>query len=127
MNRAVLEWVRKAEADYRVALRELGVTVDASPGAVTFHAQQCVEKYLKAILLEHGLPVPKIHDLLRLWTLASPCSSHLKRRPGGLGNLSAGAVEYRYPGRRATAAAARRAVQTMERTRSLARRALGLI
>lgn len=42
--RGVPEWVRKAEADYRVALRELGVTVDASPGAVSFHAQQCMER-----------------------------------------------------------------------------------
>ena len=127
MKRGVREWVRKAEADYRVALRELCVLIDASPEAVCFHAQQCVEKYLKAVLQEHGLSVPKVHDLLLLWSTASPCSAHLKRRIGGLGELSAGAVEYRYPGRRATAPAARRAVRTMERARAAVRSSLGLI
>ena len=127
MKRGVREWVRKAEADYRVALRELAVPVDPSPEAVCFHAQQCVEKYLKAILQEHDLPIPKVHDLVKLWILASPSSIHLSRRIGGLGELSAGAVEYRYPGKRATTPAARRAVRTMERTRTAARSALGLL
>ncbi|HJT34386.1 MAG TPA: HEPN domain-containing protein [Pirellulales bacterium] len=30
---------------------------------VCFHAQQCVEKYLKAVLVLHATPFPKTHDL----------------------------------------------------------------
>ncbi len=32
-----------------------------------FHAQQCVEKAFKAILVEQDLPVPKIHSLMSLF------------------------------------------------------------
>ena len=34
--------------------------------SVRYHAQQCVEKYLKAVLQEQGAPIPKIHDLASL-------------------------------------------------------------
>ena len=33
---------------------------------VGFHAQQCSEKYLKALLLFHRINFPKIHDLTEL-------------------------------------------------------------
>jgi Uncharacterized conserved protein related to C-terminal domain of eukaryotic chaperone, SACSIN len=36
-----------------------------------FHAQQCVEKSLKAILEEKGVRPPKTHDVLRLYGLVS--------------------------------------------------------
>lgn len=41
------EWVEKAEGDYRVASTQ---RQDAEPvwDAICFHAQQCIEKYLKA-------------------------------------------------------------------------------
>lgn len=48
------EWIRKAEEDCRVANREM----EAEPpsfNAVCFHAQQCVEKYLKAVLQENDV------------------------------------------------------------------------
>jgi HEPN domain-containing protein len=32
----------------------------------TFHAQQCVEKYLKALLVAPGLAFPRTHDLTAL-------------------------------------------------------------
>lgn len=31
--------------------------------AVCFHSQQCVEKYLKALLQEYNIAFGKIHDL----------------------------------------------------------------
>jgi HEPN domain-containing protein len=36
-------------------------------GVVAFHAQQCVEKCLKAIAEERKGNVPRVHDLRRLW------------------------------------------------------------
>lgn len=37
-------------------------------GAASFHAQQCVEKCLKAVLEEYTKRVPKIHDLDKLFS-----------------------------------------------------------
>lgn len=37
------------------------------PNVVCFHAQQCVEKVLKFLLLDSGQPAPKIHDLKELY------------------------------------------------------------
>jgi HEPN domain-containing protein len=37
-------------------------------GAASFHAQQCVEKSLKAVLKEYRKTVPKIHDLDKLFS-----------------------------------------------------------
>ena len=61
-----LEWVAKAEEDASVSERESRVRKQPSPGAVCYHAQQCIEKYLKAVLQEQGCPIPKIHDLTSL-------------------------------------------------------------
>lgn len=43
------EWINKAEGDWRTAGRELSADADPTHDAVVFHAQQCVEKYLKAV------------------------------------------------------------------------------
>jgi len=47
MNPLTLEWVQKAEADYAAACW-LDQATTPVHDAVCFHAQQCVEKYLKA-------------------------------------------------------------------------------
>ena len=67
-----LEWIGKAEEDAAVAERENRVRKQPSPGAVCYHAQQCIEKYLKAVLQEQGLPIPKIHDLTSLRERCQP-------------------------------------------------------
>ena len=48
MNGTVSEWIEKAESDYRVCVRELTVREGASPDAICFHAQQCIEKLIFA-------------------------------------------------------------------------------
>ena len=63
-NPVVDEWISKAEGDWR-AMQLL----HQQPGhedAVVFRAQQCVEKLLKARLIQLGQPVDKIHDLAAL-------------------------------------------------------------
>jgi HEPN domain-containing protein len=57
------EWIKKAEKDFRVAKREINNAEPPSLNAVCFHAQQCVEKYLKAVLQETEVVFQKIHDL----------------------------------------------------------------
>jgi len=44
------EWVEKAEGDLATAKREIRVRKAPNFDAVCFHAQQCAEKYLKALL-----------------------------------------------------------------------------
>lgn len=43
MHALTSEWIAKAEADWRVANRELRVQRGASYDAVCFHCQQCAE------------------------------------------------------------------------------------
>ena len=59
----VREWVVKAENDLKAAVRILTPTKDAPTDAICFHAQQCVEKYLKAVLVSQRLSFPKTHAL----------------------------------------------------------------
>ena len=60
-----LAWVARAEEDYALARSALRRQVPLTYGA-TFHAQQCVEKYLKALLVARGQPFPRTHDVVAL-------------------------------------------------------------
>ena len=64
MKPAVSRWLELAEIDLkaaRVLLKEGDLT-----GVVCFHAQQSVEKSLKALIESKGLNPPKSHDLILL-------------------------------------------------------------
>src|SRR6266446_572321 len=60
-----LGWVARAEEDFTLARSALRRKRPLIYGA-TFHAQQCVEKYLKALLVARGLIFPRTHDLAAL-------------------------------------------------------------
>ncbi len=65
----VREWIVKADHDLTMAAQILKLGKDAPPEGLGFHAQQCVEKYLKAILVYRSIPFAKtdvIGDLLNL-------------------------------------------------------------
>jgi HEPN domain-containing protein len=98
MSGAVSEWVERAESDFRVARRESTVTVGPSYDAVCFHAQQCVEKLMKAVLIDHGSSPPRTHDLLALAAMVSKVVSSWAWPSMELSTLSAAAVGFRYPG-----------------------------
>lgn len=66
MNGTVKEWLAKADGDYRTARRELGVKESPNYDAVCFHAQQCIEKTLKAMLIHKEVVPPRTHNLIRL-------------------------------------------------------------
>ena len=64
----VRAWVLKADHDWlnienNLAAREIPWDT------VGFHAQQCAEKYLKALLISRQIDPPKIHDLTELYAL----------------------------------------------------------
>ena len=91
-----------------------------------FHAQQCIEKYLKAVLLRENLPIRKIHDLVLLLQECLPKHPLWEAMRPDLERLSQNAVLMRYPGETATREKARRAVKMMQHCREEIRAGLGL-
>lgn len=93
---------------------------------VCFHCQQCAEKYLKGLMEELGLPVPKIHDLELLLTALQPHHPTLRSLRRGLIFLTDFAVDTRYPGASASKRQAISAVRWAARVRAPARALLGI-
>jgi HEPN domain-containing protein len=71
MKRLTAQGVRKAESDYAVA-NDIARGSEPHHDEVCFHAQQCAEKYLKALLEELGRPIPRTHILEDLFALLLP-------------------------------------------------------
>jgi HEPN domain-containing protein len=63
MKPTTREWVKKAENDFKVASLILRRRKDVVPDAACFFCQQCIEKYLKARLLEAGITFPRTLEL----------------------------------------------------------------
>lgn len=125
MKRETAKWIRKAEDDWAVT-RELAAQEEPLRDATCFHCQQAVEKYLKALLQDRGEAIPKTHDLEVLLDLLLPLDSRLLPLRRGLRTLTRYAVEYRYPGQRATQRGMAAALRQAERIRLEVRTRLGL-
>ena len=125
MKKLTREWIRKAEADHRTASALSGHVPPLNDG-VSFHCQQCVEKYLKALLEELGLGVPKTHDLDHLLTLLKSHYPQLRSLRRGLLFLSDYAVEIRYPSNWTTRRQAQAAQRWADRVRTMVRSLLGI-
>lgn len=110
MQPLTIEWVQKAEGDLTTAQRELRARLNPNYDAACFHAQQCAEKYLKALLQEARIPFGKTHNLSLLLDLMPERHSGLELLRPTLAILNAYAVEYRYPGESAEKEVARQAV-----------------
>ena len=80
----VRQWVEKAEEDLLTSEHALTLRDHCPVGTICFHAQQCVEKYLKGLLAFHSVPFPKSHDLLEILTLV-PESAGLRLQPTEIG------------------------------------------
>lgn len=126
MNSPVSEWVEKAEEDFRVALSLHRLRLDPPRNAVCFHAQQCVEKYLKAILEKQGAVIRKIHALPALLDQCVAAHPMLTAMRADMVRLSVYAVEFRYPGESATAEDAKASIAIMNKARADLRGVLGL-
>jgi len=98
MNGTVEEWIAKAEGDYATASRELQAAVSPNFDAVCFHAQQCVEKLMKALLIHLAVVPPKTHDLLSLDRVLAPACKDWSWPSEELRLLSQAAISFRYPG-----------------------------
>jgi HEPN domain-containing protein len=58
----VREWVDKAENDLKNAAHTLKMGEKCPTDTVCFHAQQCVEKYLKAFLVYSSIEFTLLSD-----------------------------------------------------------------
>jgi HEPN domain-containing protein len=97
MKRETAKWVRKAEQDWAVA-HKLAEEAPPPRDVVCFHCQQAAEKYLKGLLQENGLLVPKIHELADILDRLVPGDATLARLRRKADSLTQFAVDYRYPG-----------------------------
>jgi HEPN domain-containing protein len=125
MKKTTKEWVKKAEQDFVLAKQGSRSSVPVHDG-VCFHCQQCAEKYLKGLLEEQGLLVPKIHFLDVLLKALVPHYPTLRPLRRGLLFLSVFAVDVRYPGINASKRQAAAALRWAVRVRTTARALLGL-
>jgi HEPN domain-containing protein len=116
--------VQKAEADHRLA-GKLVRGNEPFHDHVCFHCQQAEEKYLKALLQEGGLPVPRTHNLLQLLSLL-PHHSGLRSLRRGLKFLTRFAIDVRYPVEKGTKRKAHAAYRWASKVRDAMRPLLGI-
>ncbi len=95
LNDLAVRFARKARSD-EIALEKLADDPDVPDDLIGFHAQQALEKLLKAALAHAGIAPPRIHDLGELIArlsdvdLTPPASASEARA------LVPWAVEFRY-------------------------------
>ena len=126
MNVELSEWISKAEGDYFSALREYRARKHINNDSACFHAQQCVEKYLKAVLVDCKISFGKTHDLLPLLSECLSAYPLWESWGDAVEWLTQYSVLFRYPGESSTREDARKAVGIAKMLRTELRSALGL-
>lgn len=126
MRPAARESVRCAEEDFDVAGALSRRRARIAANSIGFHAQPCVEKYLKARLAEAAMNIPRTHDLVALVQLLLPVEPLWASLAPTLRRLNDYAVKFRYPGHLATRADARQALNACRLVRAEVRMGLGL-
>ena len=121
MNPLTLEWIEKAEADYITTQKLLPTTNPQLYDIICFHAQQCIEKYLKAWLQEANVPVPRTHNLEELLALIVPTLPVWSKWQPDFKIITEYAVESRYPGDSATADNTKHAMHICDEVRQTVR------
>jgi HEPN domain-containing protein len=120
-----LAWVERAEEDYAIARFALRRKPPFTYSAC-FHAQQCAEKYLKALLVAGGYTFSKVHDLLVLHDECARAGIIVAISDDHLSTLSYFAVRVRYPGDDPIEDEARQAVKIAGSVRKFAQKWMGL-
>jgi HEPN domain-containing protein len=93
----IREWLVKAENDLRTAVHTLTLGEDCPTDTVSFHVQQCVEKYIKALLVFRATDFPKTHNI-RLLRALLPAKLRPKLDSNVQDRLTEFATVMRYPG-----------------------------
>lgn len=127
MNDLVREWIALAEGDFRYALLGLKTKDALVYNGVCFHCQQCIEKYLKAMLVREHIYFEKRHDLIYLLDLLLPIDPTMEFYREELKVLTDYAVDIRYPGDHADFDEAKLAVTRTKALRKVLREKLGIV
>lgn len=93
-TQALLDAALRDQQTFRI----LAGALDAPLETTLFHAQQALEKGLKALLVARGIVFPRTHDLLVLASAADANSVGLEVSRELLARLAPYAVEFRYLG-----------------------------
>ena len=125
MNPLTLEKVRKAETDYLMMKAGQQISAPDIHDAICFHAQQCIEKYLKAWLQEANIRPPRTHELNVLLNLIVPAHPQWGAWQTDFADFQPHAVDVRYE-TFATAADAEHAVRVCTEVRAAIRAVLQL-
>ena len=126
INPLTLEEIRAAEEDWAtVQILQQALRRDVYH-SICFHAQQCVEKYLKAWLQEANLRVPRTHDLNALLDFIVPMHPEWRKWHTDFDTFEPYAVDVRYGKHLATAAEVENAVRVCTEVRHAVRAVLQL-
>lgn len=92
----VAQWLFRADEDIAVVNQLLQAQPQVYASSICFHAQQAVEKYLKALLAWKGVDFPRTHDVD---FLLAECRKVVAGELDGidLKNLTDFGVSIRYP------------------------------
>jgi len=89
------DWLRRAQSD--LALASIALPRGVLYNELCFHAQQSVEKSIKAVLVHYGIEFSKVHNIDYLITrLPSQVSAPPEAEE--IVSLTSYAVMFRYPG-----------------------------
>jgi len=124
IQKKVSEWLSFADDDIGLARHALMLEGKCPYRLIAYHAQQCVEKHLKAYLIFHYVDFPYTHNISRLLEL---CDEHtatnwieeLKIAE----ELTPFAITTRYPGQDEEVSK-EEAIRTAERVREVVRKVL---
>ena len=92
----VQQWLKKADLDLQAARLLCAGELD-DYFVSGFHAQQAVEKYIKAFLVRYQIEFPKTHDIGRLRQLVARQDATLAERLERADVLTPYGVDMRYP------------------------------
>lgn len=93
----VQDWLRRSKSDLQLGKAALH-TQDVLPEDACFHAQQCAEKALKALLFQLDISFPRTHAIEVLLDLLKSNELNIPNGVDEAFELSQYAVQTRYPG-----------------------------
>ena len=126
INPLTLERVRTAESDYGIMKLGFQALTPDVYEPICFHAQQCIEKYLKAWLQEANIRPPRTHELNVLLNLIVPSHPEWRAWRTDFAEFKPHAVDVRYEKYFATVAQVEHAVRICTEVRTAIRAVLQL-
>lgn len=95
MKKAANEWLKFARFDL-LTIESIAKSIFVSQ-SITFHAQQAVEKSIKAYLVANNKRFPKTHDIGKLLDIIREVDVDLSKKLRHLEILTEYAISFRYP------------------------------